>query len=155
MNGGILEVIKMIFDLNGIKVSYKDISERRKFPEGPSCKLAELLGALAGDGHVAYHPKGNDYIIEISGHAQDDLDYLHYLKGLIKDLFNIEMNVRIRDSINTAYVFKRSLGIFSFLERIGYQKRKCVVKTPEWIWSDKSFAISFIRGLFDTDGSLA
>ena len=143
----------MKFDTKLIQFSNIDIKEKRILPKEPSEKLAEFIGILAGDGHVGYHEKSNDYLITISSNAKDELKYLRYAKKLANLLFNFEMKLRKQD--NTLSIYKRSKAIFLFLQIIGFQKKNCCVRIPPWILDDDKFAKSFIRGLFDTDGSVS
>ena len=53
------------------------------------------------------------------------------------------------------YLKKCSKGIVHFLYSVGYRKEHCITTIPGWIWSNKNYTNPFIRGLFDTDGSLA
>ena len=144
----------MKFDLNGIKVSYKDISERRKFPEGPSCKLAELLGVLAGDGHVSRI----NYEISVTCHKKLDKDYINNrVSKLFLDLFSIDAKIRESKENNVVRCSVHSKMLSEYLTTnflIPRGKKKGKLHIPTQIRTEKELLIPYIRGLFDTDGSI-
>ncbi len=144
----------MRFKIQQNQLSDIDKKEHRHFPRAPSEKLAEIIGILAGDGHVGCHTKYG-YLIEVAGHVKDDLAYFDHVKSLMQFLFNVEMKLRIKKSINTAYLSKGSKGIVSFFYAIGYQKKNCIIQIPSWVWEKDVWTRSLIRGLFDTDGSIS
>src|SRR3989344_5347737 len=143
----------MKFDLSKVKISYVDRKEGLTLPQETSVELAEFIGILAGDGHVGHH---TDYhhSVEISGHKIDDIEYYQYVKNMFVKLFNL--NIRLIEVKNqlTIKLKRQSVGILSFLELIGYKKIHCIIKVPDWIWLDEKYSKAFIKGLFDTDGSL-
>ncbi len=55
----------------------------------------------------------------------------------------------------TRYLHVRSRTIVEHLRTQGYYKYKGDIKIPRWIYKKDSYIINFIRGVFDTDGSLA
>ena len=85
----------------------------------------------------------------------DDEEFLEYVKDLVKRLFNAKMHLYLYKNINTRYISKNSWAMVSFLESLGFEKKKCLLKIPSWVWQNNKFTSAFIRGLFDTDGSIA
>lgn len=144
----------MQFNLSSVELSYRDKLAGVKLPTEPSPELAELIGILAGDGCVASYGTGDNYRISVAGHIKDDFLYLQYVAVLLKNLFNADFKLRIRETNSCIYLDKRSQGISQFLASIGYGKVQCIMKIPDWIWDEDNFTAAFIRGLFDTDGSL-
>ncbi len=144
----------MMFDLSKVELSYRDLPAGVKLPTEPSPELAEFIGILAGDGYVARYGKGNNNLISIAGHMRDDRMYLNYVNNLIELLFGIKFKLRIQENITTIDLYRRSQGISQFLTAIGYEKIHCIMKIPDWIWVNEKYSIAFIRGFFDTDGSL-
>ncbi len=142
------------FDLKKVKLSYRDRPAGVRLPTETSQELAEFIGILAGDGHVAQYGKGNNNYISIVGHMQDDRMYLSYVNNLIELLFGIKFGLRVQEKITTIALYRRSQGISQFLKAIGYQKIHCITKIPDWIWLNEDLTKRFIRGLFDTDGAL-
>ncbi len=124
-------------------------------PNKKSEELAELLGILYGDGYMNLYNK-HHYFIEIAGHAEDDFEYhTIYIKNLIKSIFEVTPNFKIRKDQKTLYTQINSKKIFYFLERVGIPKgKKEKLITPPWIKNNPKYFIAFIRGLYDTDGSV-
>ena len=96
------------------------------------------------------------YLIEIAGDSSKDFDYhSNHIKNIIQKLFNIKPNFRTRNDQNTLYTQIISKRIFGLLESKGMPRgRKSNLKVPDWIKNDYAYSIAFVRGLFDTDGSL-
>src|SRR3989344_6968059 len=146
----------MRFDLSQIKMSYHDINRKITLPAETSEELAELIGILAGDGHVDFHPKCYDYIVQINGHLHDDLEYYQtYVQPLIKILFNIKLREVHRSSDTSIILTRKSKGIVSYLTAIGFKKKGCIITIPQWIINNPIYTTKFIRGLYDTDGGLS
>ena len=120
---------------------------------------AEYLGIITGDGCLSYSfPKsqsGPKYYTYVCGHSKDDLDYLHFIKNLIKTLFNKEVCIKFRSKENCAYIKFSNKSIFLEVSKfIPIGKKYDLIKIPCEILDNDSFFKSFIRGYFDTDGSV-
>ena len=124
-------------------------------PKKYSKELAEFLGILYGDGYMNKY-KDYHYLIEIAGHSEKDFDYHdNYLKKLIEMLFNIKPNFRLRKKQKTLYTQINSKDIFLFLESAGMIRgKKKILIIPFWIKNNLEYSKAFIKGLYDTDGSL-
>ena len=144
----------MKFDLQNVQLSYVDKREGIRLPTESSERLAEVIGILAGDGHIGSLQSGKDYLIQITSNLKDEVPYLEYVKRLLRDVFNAEFRFQNCVSINTARLMKRSKGIWSFLKSVGYSKKQCLIQVPSWIWENEAETISFVKGIFDTDGCL-
>ena len=73
----------------------------------------------------------------------------------MKLLFNIEPHLTLRKYQKTLYTRISSKKIFHILEEIGMPKgRKTNLMIPAWIKDNPEHFITFIKGLFDTDGSV-
>ncbi|MBN2052090.1 hypothetical protein JW756_01185 [Candidatus Woesearchaeota archaeon] len=125
-------------------------------PEGNSSELAELIGILFGDGCVNFYQSKKEHLIAIAGHSQNDFQYhSDYIKRLFHFLFNAEPHIYVRQDQKSLMSKLRSKELFMFLIEKGITAGKKInLSIPEWITTDDSFYISFIRGLFDTDGSM-
>ena len=136
-----------------------DLKREIKFPQD-SEKLAEFIGILFGDGCVnIYKVKGKlQYsYISIVGHSVLDKDYLNnYVSSLVSNLFNMIPIIRIRKNQQVMELRILSKGITNFLITKGIKLGpKNDLSIPDWIKNKKEFTKSFIRGLTDTDGSIA
>ncbi|RJQ19085.1 hypothetical protein C4580_05910 [Candidatus Woesearchaeota archaeon] len=130
--------------------SYRDKSSNIILPCAPSENLAEIIGIISGDGHVG----SKDNRIEISGNSIDELKYFEHVSALLKEVFNVKFKLRKLKNTNAMTLYKRSQGIVCFLRHIGFEKSKCILKIPHWIWTKENLASAFVRGVFDTDGAL-
>tara|TARA_Y100000310_G_scaffold341118_1_gene439230 strand:+ start:391 stop:1074 length:684 start_codon:yes stop_codon:yes gene_type:complete len=112
-------------------------------------KLFELFGVIYGDGHV--HTTENR--ITITGSLEDFYYYSYYLKPLILSLFNVNVNIR-KDKVKNSYrlVFENK-SVFNKILSYGLKRGKKVGLIP-FNLSNSEEIIAFLRGLFDTDGSL-
>jgi len=132
-----------------------------------SLKLAEFFGIMFGDGNV-YRLKGyklGTYSISIVGDSRHDKFYLtKYVKPLIESLFKIRVGVgkfkqkeNYPNSKNAMFIISHSVQLVKFLESKGLKagnKIKNKLGIPKWIREKPNFLKVYIRGLFDTDGSV-
>jgi len=121
--------------------------------------FAECLGIISGDGCLSYSfPKsqtGPKYYIYICGHSKDDLDFLIHTKELIKILFNKETSINFRSDKNCAYIKFSDKRIFNELSNylpIGDKYNS--IRIPEEVLNSNKLFRSFIKGYFDTDGTV-
>lgn len=121
-------------------------------------ELAEFLGIMVGDGNI-YVSKNGNYRVIISGHLENDFSYLtSHVKGLVEKLFNKKPSFwRFGNKKSFALSFS-SKEIVSFLIDLGLKvgKKSQTVEIPKVILGsdDLNIKSSFLRGLFDTDGSV-
>lgn len=138
----------------GIKIKKESksgyLNKRKNFiiPKTRSLKLAEFFGIMLGDGCL------NKYQVMVTlGNKENS--YAEYVNNLLKDLFKINPTIRIR---KTGYldVYFGSKNVVDWLlaEGLVFNKTKSQVRIPIWITRKKSYMKSFVRGFFDTDGSV-
>ena len=116
-------------------------------------KFAEFLGALAGDGHM------NKVTYEISISMDKDLDkqYAKQVLKLYKELFDIKARTYIQKDYNKIKCFAYSKELVNYLSNkynIPIGKKKGNLRIPKQIKNNKPLLRAYIRGLFDTDGSI-
>jgi DNA-binding transcriptional regulator WhiA len=117
--------------------------------------LAELIGIMFGDGCLSR--TGGKYIIYISGHKKDDyLYHSQFIVPLFKRTFNKEVNVQFRKGENTLFIRFSDKSIFYELKDLGLPvgRKYDYLKIPLFIIHTPILFKRFIRGLFDTDGSV-
>ena len=138
-----------------VKISKKDVERNLRLPKKYSKELAEFFGILTGDGYIGLYRK-YDYVMDISGNKLLDLEYLeNHVSNLIKNLFNLKSCIIKRKDQNTVYIRIRSKGLFFYLKENGFKIGiKGRIGIPRWIMKNEEFLIYFIRGLFDTDGTI-
>ncbi|MBL7160283.1 MAG: hypothetical protein ISS93_00330 [Candidatus Aenigmarchaeota archaeon] len=131
-----------------------------KLPKKMTPEFAEFLGILIGDGSVYdfTDPKNKRRrLIEIVGHSINDRAHFESkIIPLFKVLFNMNVTLFQRNDQNVIFVRCQSKGLFNFLKDVGMNiGPKNDIKIPEIILKNKKFIVPFVRGLYDTDGSLA
>ncbi|MDP2631123.1 MAG: LAGLIDADG family homing endonuclease [Candidatus Uhrbacteria bacterium] len=131
------------------KEKYRNI----KFVELPplSIDLAEFMGIMFGDGHRS------DGQLVITINSRDDFGYIAYVRTLIAKLFSRDAGVVHRTCQNTADVYFSSVKAVLYLEGLGLTAKNKVreqVDVPSWVRDNVAYSKGFIRGFFDTDGSI-
>ncbi|MBS3051435.1 MAG: hypothetical protein J4400_04785 [Candidatus Aenigmarchaeota archaeon] len=142
-------------------ITYGDKRKGLQLPVVLSEELAEFLGIMTGDGSInKYRFKGgtaSEYSISITCSFTDDKEYIdNFIVPLIFRVFNIKLKPVKLKGQNTIRIITRSKGLFYFLKDIGFNiGPKDNIEIPKFILKNKKFIIPFIRGLFDTDGSVS
>lgn len=92
------------------------------------------------------------------GDSRHDRDYLiNYVKPLADKLFGVDSKIYFRKGPNTMELHICGKRLVNFLLSIGMKsgnKIKNQVGFPDWIWEDKKYIKSCLRGLIDTDGCI-
>jgi len=106
---------------------------------------------MLGDGHVGLSQ------LFITVNVKTDASYVLYLQNLIEGLFNFRPRLTAirRRSILDLYV--TSTFLMKELRTIGLyspNKVRDQVGIPNWIFQSTEYERRFIRGFFDTDGSI-
>ncbi|MEK9157579.1 MAG: LAGLIDADG family homing endonuclease [Patescibacteria group bacterium] len=112
--------------------------------------LAEVIGILLGDGNVS------ESQVRITFGATE-IKYLKYVQKLFKEVFGIKPKMFRRKS-NHLDLYAGSVVLIRFLMDMGFVRNKKLgqVGVPSWILkgSSSGYKERFIRGFFDTDGSI-
>ncbi len=127
-------------------VTLKQIS----FPK-ESEQLAELLGIFFGDGHLS------EYQALVTTNSITDRQHAMFSKRLLGELFNISATVTLKRDENTLNVVACSKTLVNFLKDKGMPVGNKIhngLSVPQWVQARMEYRIAFLRGLFDTDGSL-
>lgn len=113
-----------------------------------SKELSEFIGIMCGDGHIS-----DEQVFVFLGNKSDD--YGRYIIDLFRKLFDNDLKVVKRDKkYLILYLGFRELSRFLMDMGLVKNKVKEQVRVPKWILTDKDFMRVFIRGFFDTDGSI-
>lgn len=146
-------------DLSKVQFSRNDIKWGIKVPEFLTEELAYFLGFHVGDGCmlIQKRPHAIEYRLEYNGHQINEWAfYENVLNQLIKKLFNKQTTVR--KGHKTVMISFRSKRILFFLKNccgIPLSPKKEII-VPKIIQnSNKKIKSLFLRGLADTDFSLA
>ncbi len=144
----------MKLDTSKIKFSNADLNRGLVLPKKLSPELAEEIGLHVGDGSMNFYSgKG---IFQLRGHIEDDRK--HYetrIKELYKILYNLEINIREMKSTGVIGFQVWNDALVNFKHEIfGLPLgKKCNITIPQQINNKKLFR-PFLRGLFDTDGTV-
>jgi len=116
--------------------------------------VAELIGAIAGDGYI--YRKNKKYRIGFTGHPVTDLGYFEYLKQLIKQEWNKDGKIINRGNRIDIVINSKNACLFLTEElKIRYGEDKSLkFVMPDLIKNNEDLAKAFIRGVFDTDGTV-
>lgn len=111
-------------------------------------KLAEFLGIMLGDGALSKYQAtvclGNK-----------EYHYVLYVQCLISNLFRTKAHIsRKKHGYHTVYI--GSTQLTSWLREQGLVSNKVVaqVNVPTWVMEKDEYMRGFVRGFFDTDGSV-
>lgn len=121
-----------------------DIRIQKKYTKD----LAEFFGIMLGDGKLSYYQ-----IVVTLG--TKELAYAEYVVGLIEKLFSVKPKIGIRKN-GYKDVYLGSVDLTAWLQKEGlvYNKVLAQVDAPQWIFSSSEYINGFLRGFFDTDGSV-
>ena len=116
-------------------------------------ELAEFIGVYLGDGTLT------KYFVRIFGDKRYDLHYFNYLASLVYSIIGIQPKIRIERSRNLLILDIRSKLFCDYLKNDFGFKDGCKIRNkvviPEKIIRRKELLFSCLRGLIDTDGSIA
>ncbi len=116
-----------------------------------SVNLAEVIGAFVGDGHVGL------YQASIVTNSETDLAHAQYLQALIQKVFGVSATLSYRKDCRACIIRISSKQACDILEALGMPRGNKLEKgltIPNWIDADARFKSAFVRGLFDTDGTV-
>ncbi|MCD4666880.1 hypothetical protein K8R47_03655 [archaeon] len=119
-------------------------------------ELAEIVGIHAGDGYLRY--KGKRKEIDISGGYEEKEYYDKHVIPLFNETFGLSISGKFFPSRSTYGFVIRDINVLNLFKEFGFPsgKKSYIVKCPKFILKSKNNELlrSFIRGCFDTDGSL-
>lgn len=115
-------------------------------------KTAELVGIILGDGHL--HTKHN--LVTITGSLGDRSYYIKTVIPLFQKIFFKDPKLKKRNDRKSYYIMMTNRGMMDYLTKIiGLKRgRKLNPSIPKFVFNNKKFVCCFLRGLFDTDGSV-
>lgn len=117
-------------------------------PKYRTAILAELFGILLGDGHISHFQ-----VLVTLGSKEHS--YAEYVVQLMQEAFGATPRISIR---RTGYrdVYLGSVRLAEWFLNNGLVRHKVrsQVDIPGWILKKRIFSERFLRGFFDTDGSI-
>lgn len=113
-----------------------------------SPELAEFIGIMLGDGHVSHF----QVMVTL---GTKEYPYVTYVQKLMEALFKVPATIAHKKSGHRE-VYIGSTTITNWLREMGLVSNKVAaqVGVPSWIFMKKKYMRPFIRGFFDTDGSI-
>lgn len=131
-----------------LKENYLLKPKNVKIPKSYSPNLAEFFGIMLGDGHLSH------FQVQVNLGTKE-MEYAEYVRGLIGKIFKTKPKIAIRaKGYCDVYLGSTVVTSWLFKEGLVSNKIKAQVDIPKWIFTRKTFMNSFLRGFFDTDGSV-
>lgn len=131
-----------------LKKFFLDKRQDLTIPIRKTGNLAEFFGIMLGDGHVSHF----QVVVTL---GTKELEYVSYVQSLIKKIFGSMPKIGIRKTgYRDIYLGSVKLTKWLFGGGLVCDKVKCQVGVPSWIFTKKVFMKRFLRGFFDTDGSI-
>ncbi len=132
---------------------FRSLPSPRKMIRYPkkSRDLAEFIGIMIGDGGIT------DYQISVTLNSEVDVDYIKYVKELIKKLFAVEAGVYKKRNANAVNIVVSRKHLVDHLIDLGLPKGNKLAKEviiPSWVTCSSAYRRACLRGLFDTDGTV-
>lgn len=120
-------------------------------------ELAEVCGIHAGDGYLRGPTKRAE--LDISGSVEEKEYYDNHVVPLFEKAFRLKINAKYFPSRNTYGFVISDRTVIAKMHAFGfpYGKKTLEVKVPEQIIRSRNLDViyGFLRGLFDTDGTLS
>ena len=117
-------------------------------PSEYSPALAEFFGIMLGDGTLSHYQA----VVTL---GTKELAYAEYVILLMDKLFSVRPKIGVRKN-GYRDVYMGSTALTAWLRSGGLVRNKVAsqVDIPNWIFSDDRYMQGFLRGFFDTDGSV-
>ncbi|MEY4747527.1 MAG: hypothetical protein RLZZ416_576 [Candidatus Parcubacteria bacterium] len=131
----------------GLKLRANNQRSDVRVPER-SERLAELFGILLGDGHISHF----QVMVTL---GTKEFAYAQYVQALLRDIFGGIPKIST-SSRGYQTVYLGSTATVRWLKENGFVHNKVAaqVDVPKWVFEKREYMSSFIRGFFDTDGSV-
>ncbi len=117
-------------------------------PKQYTSELAEFWGIMLGDGKLSYY----QVVVTL---GTKELSYAEYVVDLMQRLFGAQPKIGFRKT-GFKDVYIGSVDLTEWLRKGGlvYNKVLSQVDAPHWIFRQEEYIQRFLRGFFDTDGSI-
>ncbi len=125
-----------------IKSSYKPFA-RSKY-------LAELIGVVLGDGHISLFPRTECLRIVANSDNQGFID--RYTR-IVTNIFGKKPHVARRKNAHAVNITIYEKSISQRLDIPTGARSKTRLPIPSWIHKNRGFALAYLRGLYEAEGS--
>ena len=103
---------------------------------------------MLGDGHISHF----QVLVNL---GTKELEYAEYVKQLLSKIFKTNARIATRsDGYRDVYFGSTLVTSWLLKEGLVFNKVASQVDIPKWVFSKKEYMIAFLRGFFDTDGSV-
>jgi len=127
-------------------------------PKEMTPDLAEICGIHAGDGYLRKRGK-TSFELDISGNVDEKEYYDTHVVPLFERTFGLKIKPRLFPHRNTYGFLICNRKVCEFIHSFGFPcgKKTLTVEVPKQILESKNIEIIylFIRGVFDTDGTVS
>ena len=124
-------------------------------------ELEEFVGVFVGDGCLSCYRRsnrtGNTEEIQFTGSWDKDSQYYsEIIQPIVKRNFKVSGSIRHRKDDNTVRFRITNKEVVSFLKNLDFSAgpKATIVKIPNKILNNSALHSSFLRGLFNTDGTI-
>jgi len=119
-----------------------------RIPNRYTKELAEFFGIMLGDGSLSH------FQVMVTLGTKEDA-YAEYVCTLIEKIFKVKPKIAIRKKgYKDVYLGSVKLSSWLLGKGLVYNKVQSQVGVPKWIFQNDDFMRAFVRGFFDTDGSV-
>ncbi len=131
-----------------LKGHYRNRRSDIVLPKKYSEVLAEFLGIMLGDGKLSHFQ-----VMVTLGNKE--LSYARHVSALFRQVFGVSGTIsRRKTGYHDVYIGSTLASNYLFTQGLVTHKVKYQVDVPGWVFSKKANMKSFVRGFFDTDGSV-
>jgi len=121
--------------------------------------LAETAGIFAGDGTL-YKTNCTGYVLEIRGNYDEETYYKNFVMPLFEKNLKTKLKIIDRSCKGSKIIGIRKCGklvLSVFHDLLGFPvgSKERIVSIPKMFINNKNLYIPYLRGVFDTDGSVS
>ena len=140
-------------DISKVNFSKLDLQKGIKIPLRVTPLLAEEIGMHYGDGFLS----ASRYDYRLKGNPKDEKEYyINYIKPMFKNLYNIDVSPKDFEASFGFELYSKAFWEFKTkVLGIGSGNKKEIRFPDVFKVKDEKILTAFIRGLFDTDGSVS
>lgn len=143
----------------GMILSAKDKKKGLIIPTQMTSEMAYLAGVFAGDGSLSFRPDKQEYSLKCVGNPKDEKEFYFEVVGpRFKKVFGFLPQIKYFDQQITFgfRIFSKSLVIYlTDVIDLPLGSKYNSLKVPLIFKANKKLLISFIKGVFDTDGCIS
>ncbi len=136
-----------------IRYSKWDKKRGIRIPCRPSSRLAEETAIHTGDGYLTYSKRSGSYRFGVGFNRRNEKVYATWISRLIEAVYGYKPPIyetRIEVMSLAIGLFKHRVIGFPVGRRVGRE----LPRNIEWIMEKNAYEIAFIRGIFDTEGTI-